>query len=586
MRNRNLNLEALITSAKSCEEKISPCKRICAAEPRNAKAWCYLGYLYDKKGEPKESVRYLQKALSIRPDYVDALNCLGNVYMGAENFNVATELFNRAISIKPDHVGIVNNLGRALNGQGRKEPAVTCFRRALEISPSYVPALTNLGQILHETMRYDESIQYFKRALAHAPNDPYLYSQIGSVYKNTGNFDRARESYNKALRIKPDLIEALGGIAAVLEAQGKHDGCHDLINAMSEDQRQHPIIAIIYSGLCHRFGECDDALQLIGRVLDRPGLDNWSKLQLNFSAGNICNRMQKYAEAFEYFVRGNGLKICDYRADEIERLFGQITRLFTKDFLARMPASSNRSEKPVFIVGMPRSGTTLVEQILASHPDVHGAGELPYMGEIYPRFIRKFIPEYEKVNANAMSQDALNLVSNEYLVKLDKLAPDSPRVTDKMPYNFFRLGLIQMLFPGARVIHCSRDPMDVCLSCFFHDFQGSHDYAYDLSSLGHYYRQYVRLMQHWRSVISLPILDISYESIIADTEAMARKLVDFCGLEWNERCLSFHENTRFVATASKNQVNKPIYSTSVKRWKHYDKFLGELKEALGEFNET
>jgi len=584
MKNRDFNLEALIASPRSSAEKISSCKKICTAQPHNAEAWCYLGYLYDKNGKTKESVRYLQKALLIRPRYVDALNCLGNTYMGVKDFKAAAELFSRALSTNPDHVGIINNLGRALAAQGKKESAATCFRRAVALSPSYVPALTNLGQILHETIRYDESIQCLNRALLLSPEDPYLYTQIGSVYKNMGKFGKAMTAHNKALQIKPCLIEALAGVAAVLEAQEKHDECYDLINSLPESQRRHPAIAIIYSGLCHRFDKCKDALQLIDVILDRPGLDNWSELQLNFSAGNICNRMQKYDVAFGYFVRGNELKICNYQPDAIEKLFNNITHLFTEDFLAHMPASPNLSEKPVFIVGMPRSGTTLVEQILASHPDVYGAGELPYLGEIYPQFIRKYLPEYEKINTGILTQDALVSVSNEYLGKLNKLSPESTKVTDKMPYNFFRLGLIQMLFPGARIIHCSRDPMDVCLSCFFHDFQGSHDYAYNLSDLGHYYGQYVKLMQHWRNSVSLPMLDISYEMMVSDTEAMAKRLVKFCGLAWDDRCLSFHENKRYVATASRNQVNKPIYSTSVKRWKHYDKHLGELKDALRALN--
>lgn len=552
------------------------------AQPGNARAWCYLGYLMDKQGDTESAERHLLKALAIQPEYLDALNCLGNAYMTGEDFKKAEESFARALSIQPDHAGILNNKGRALKALGKKELAGKYFRRAVEISPSYVPALINLGQQLHEAMKYEDSLQCFKSALARSPEDPEIYCQIGMVCKNTGKYEEALSAFNKALDIRPGMTGALGGIAAVLVAQGKNDECYELIEALPEHQREDPVITMVYSGLCRRHDKCEGALRLINKVLSKSGIDSWSRLQLNFGAGHICDGMGKYSEAFDYYAKGNRGKICHYRPDVIEKLFSDSIHFFTGGYLEKVPVPFNASDKPVFIVGMPRSGTTLVEQILASHSDVYGAGELPDMGELYSRFIRKYMPDNKIEVIGAVEQDVLDMASNEYLSKINGLAPNSLRVTDKMPYNFFRLGFIQMLFPGARVIHCYRDPMDVCLSCYFHDFQGTHEYAYDLSNLAHYYGQYERQMQHWRDVITLPFLEVSYESVVEDTESIARALVEFCGLGWDDKCLSFYENKRYVATASKNQVNKPVYSTSVNRWKNYEGYLDELKEALME----
>ena len=249
--------------------------------------------------------------------------------------------------------------------------------------------------------------------------------------------------------------------------------------------------------------------------------------------------------------------------------------------MARLPRARVHSDRPVFIVGMVRSGTTLVEQILSSHPDVYGAGELPDITEItralpgflgtgdrYPECLPKLTPE------------AADVMARRYLDRLTQIAPKARRVTDKLPGNFMYLGLIEFLFPGARIIHCMRDPVDTCLSAYFQDFSNNHPYAYDLSNLGAFYRGYLKLMAHWRKVIHLPLLEIKYEDLISDQERVTRSLVEFCGLEWDNRCLQFHETKRFVGTASHDQVNRPLYRESIQRWKNYERHLEPLLAAL------
>jgi hypothetical protein len=252
---------------------------------------------------------------------------------------------------------------------------------------------------------------------------------------------------------------------------------------------------------------------------------------------------------------------------------------FTPAFFAeRRGVFGSPSDVPVFIVGMQRSGTTLTEQIAASHPQVYGAGELEHIRRI-AGMIK--IGRPESTVRQLTSADSLAL-AGDYLRKVREIGGDALRIVDKMPHNFQYLGLIAILFPKARIIHCTRDPMDNCVSCFTQSFTGHHGYNTDLRQLGLYYREYRRLMDHWRRVLPIPMLEIDYEEMVADQETQSRRLIDFLGLDWDPACLNFHETDRSVQTASRWQVRQPIYKTSVKRWKDYEKHLGPLKKALGE----
>jgi hypothetical protein len=246
-----------------------------------------------------------------------------------------------------------------------------------------------------------------------------------------------------------------------------------------------------------------------------------------------------------------------------------------------MPRARVQSDRPIFIVGMVRSGTSLVEQILASHPAVYGAGELPDVTEI-TRALPGLLgtddryPEFLPI----LNQEAVDSMACRYLDRLNQIAPGAMRVTDKMPGNFMYLGLIELLFPGARIIHCMRDPVDTCLSAYFQDFSNNHPYAYDLSNLGAFYRGYLKLMAHWRKVLHLPLLEVRYEDLVADQERISRTLIEFCGLEWDSRCMQFHDSRRFVETASHDQVNRPLCHHSIARWKNYERHLAPLLAEL------
>ena len=328
----------------------------------------------------------------------------------------------------------------------------------------------------------------------------------------------------------------------------------------------------------------DEEMRRMENLVGDDGLAPRVKARLGFALARVFDRMGQFDNAFRHLRRANDLIDGElfYDADQEERFAERTMAVFTPELFRDKAGIGADSERPVFIVGMPRSGTTLVEQILASHPDAAGAGELEDI-----RFIGEGLEE--RLPGAGPYPDCVPSLDGElgrrlaagYLERLAQVSADAARVTDKLPANFKHLGLIALLFPGARVVHCRRHPMDTCFSIYFQRFRGGHAYAFELGKLAHYYRQYALLMEHWRRACPLPMLELGYEDLVEDVETWARRLVDFCGLPWDERCLAFHSSARLVRTASLWQVRQPIYGTAVDRWKNYEAQLAPLKAALG-----
>jgi len=297
-----------------------------------------------------------------------------------------------------------------------------------------------------------------------------------------------------------------------------------------------------------------------------------------------------YAQAFDNLRRGNRLKrardYADYRLDTFRAEVEALMALFDTDFFRQRAHLGSASERPIIIYGMPRSGTTLTEQILASHSHVHGGGELLFFGDLADRLQREArCQEAWPACLARFEPGTLAGLAQEYETLLRRIAPKARRVSNKLPHNFMHLGLIQLLFPRARYLHCRRHPLDNCLSIYFQNFTGNHPYAYDLETLGGYYREYRRLTDHWKAVLPAPILEVDYEETVTDLEGSARRLLDFCGLPWEEQCLAFHETRRAIKTASVWQTRQKVYTHSVARWRHYEPWLAPLREALGPLSE-
>jgi len=393
-------------------------------------------------------------------------------------------------------------------------------------------------------------VAWLRRAGDLLPVDAVAHNNLGETLLEPGRLDEAEASLRRALQIRPDYLKVRLSLASVRKVKADDENLVALVAA-------------------------DEA----SRDSTLPGED---AVCLHFALGKSYDDIGDHEKAFPHFLEGNKLKraTLDYDPDETARRIDSIMRNFDMATMDRLRGGGDPSHLPIFILGMPRSGTTLVEQIISSYPGVHGAGELSDLKAIVRRNIAgTAFPD----NLRLLDQAQLAAWGAEYVAGLQRRAPAAQRITDKMPANFLAVGLIYLMLPNARIIHVKRNPVDTCLSCFTQLFKDGQEFTYDLAELGRYYVGYARLMEHWRKVLPAGVfLDVQYEDIVAGQEAQSRRIIEYCGLEWNDACLDFHQNKRAVRTASMTQVRQPIYQSSVERWRPYEKFLGPLFDALGD----
>jgi tetratricopeptide (TPR) repeat protein len=430
----------------------------------------------------------------------------------------------------------------------------------------------------------DEAVAQYRQALALKPDYAKAHSHLGVVLQDQGKLDDALANYRQALALKPDFAEAHNNLGHALRELGRLTEARHAYETAIELAPQKPGF---YYGLAQmkRFAQGDTDLAAMEKLgLEPVSLSAEDRIQLGFALGKAYRDLGDHERSFRHLLEGNSLKRQEIVYDEAATagLFARIREVFTPELMREKRGLGDPSPAPVFIIGMPRSGTTLIEQILASHPKVFGAGELRHITNAAAKLSRPDgapVPFPEAVSC--MGGEQLRRLGESYIAAIRALAPNAERITDKMPGNFRFAGLIHLVLPNARMIHARRDPIDTCLSCFSKLFGGNHPYCYDLAELGRYYRTYEALMAHWRKVLPPDVmLEVQYEEVTADPECQARRIVVHCGLEWEDACLLFHKNERPVRTASAVQVRQPIYRTSVGRWRPYEHLLGPLIEAL------
>ncbi len=506
------------------------------------------GLALQGRGKGKEAEYCYQLVLRDEPKHPEALNLLATLAVEAGQFAAATELFQKLVKVTPKNPVYRNNLANCLIRSCRPEEALPHLRKVLAGNPKVPEALINLARAYRAMGKGEEAAQAYRRMLAFEPESVPARTGLGEVLTDLGRMEEATAVFRAVIANAPEAVEAFTGLAAA-----------------------------------HRFTADDRDIGAILTLLDKDFGDASQRTALHHAAGKIYNDLKHYDEAFVQFAKakeiaGRTFSIADYR-----RFIDQTCQLFSVPFFLERAGHGDSSQRPVFIVGMPRSGTTLTEQVLASHSEVAGAGELVDMQRIERRITETKRETGAYFNAIAgLSPDQSRVHAKTYLDTLNRHSRGALRVVDKMPHNFELLGLIALLFPKARIIHCRRNPIDTCISCFTHNFTEAHGYNSNLSSLGLYYREYSRLMAHWAKALPLQIFDLQYEQMVSDQEATARRLVDFLGLEWEDACTSFHLTQRAVSTPSRWQVRQPIYTSSVQRWRRFEPHLGPLKKSLGD----
>ncbi len=553
-----------------------------ALNPGSAAYHANLGHVLRRRGRFEEALGAYRTAIAAQPGFAAAHSGMGDALKALGRTDEAIAAYRAALAAKPGHVAAAYNLGNTYKDLGRPDEAAEAYRAALDAKPDFARAHNNLGIVLAELGRTDEALAAYRAAATCQPAFAEPHSNIGNLLRAAGRIDEALDAFRAALDADPDFAVAHNNLGNTLLDRGDIDGARAAYRGAIEVR---PDFAEAYRNLSTLEGFAPDGsdIEAMSRLIGDAATPRDDLIYLRYARARAFHDRGAFDEAFADYRAGSALKRTgiDFDLNAQAGLYRRIAATFDDAFLARAAGAGEPSELPVFIVGMPRSGTSLIEQILASHPAVHGGGELDDLGAIIdglPASLASSKP-YPACVADA-DAEMLRGLGARYVAGLRALAPAAARITDKMPANTRHLGLIRCLLPGARIVHCRRDPLDTCLSCFTTLFTIGQDFSYDLAELGGYYRAYDGLMAHWRAVVP-DMLEIDYEDVVADLEGQARRLVDFCGLDWDDACLDFDKTERLVRTASSAQVRRPIHGDSVARWKRYEAHLGPLIEALG-----
>jgi tetratricopeptide (TPR) repeat protein len=581
-----------------------------------------LGTLRAQANQVSDAIRLFSRAIAAKPDSVEALGGLGAVLAALDRHDAAIACYQRALSVNPEHAVLHNALATALHRSGRTEQAIAHFERAITIQPGYADAHFVLANILQSLGRLTEAMMHYGKVLDVQPRNYAAHNNLATVLQKLGRFDDAIKLYQHALTINPDYADAYYNLGTAFLALDRNE---DAIEECEKALRLDPSKALAHNNIgvaLQALGRIEDAGEAYERALrlapreaavhlnlaylrrfkaGEPRLaaleklaeegatfDAGNQISLQFALGKAFSDLGEHERSFRHLREGNALKRAQFKYDEKEMLslLERIRATFTPELMQQKSGGGCHSDSPVFVVGMPRSGTTLVEQILASHSKVHGAGEIETFYQAMVKYrcrngINRIAAEFPDF-VSAMSPDALRDLGSDYMALTKSAAPaTAERIVNKLPLNFKYVGLIHLALPDARIIHVRRDPVDTCFSCFSLLFTGEQPFAYDLRELGRYYRGYAALMEHWRGVLPPGVMiEVQYEDLVADLEGQARTIVAHCDLVWEDACLAFHRTDRPVKTASAVQVREPVYRTSIGRWRPYEAFLQPLIQAL------
>ncbi|MDJ0908331.1 MAG: sulfotransferase [Woeseiaceae bacterium] len=589
-------------------------RSILGTDPNQPDALHYLGVIGLQVGRFDEAAALIERAVEAKPDYVDALVNLGNAYNSLGRFADAVARFEQALANGPETAPLLANFGAALAQLGRHAEAVKRFEAALALEPGMAEARRALADSLAETGKANDALKEISQALKDGPRSIAMQVSLGNALHSAGRSDEAIRCFGELLDARPDLAPVRGNLANVLRQTGKLEEAIEHYRLILEQDPKHvesyhnlglawqdlgdkaqalenyrkaveldPRYAKAWHGISAvskpAFDDQEvEALLALERAPETPDTD---RMRLGFSLGKHFENTGRHAEAAEQYLLANPLQraVFDYDIEDDRKAIENLRARFSREFIERWSDAGVSDEQPIFIVGMPRSGTTLIEQILASHPHVHGAGELTLLA----RAIISQFPMPDGIDYTAALEDAsveqFQTVARHYLDGLPDV--DAERITDKLPYNFLNVGMIRILFPNAAIVHCKRSAHDTCFSIYKNLFGAyGHFYAYDLEELGRYYKLYESLMEHWESVMPGVIHTVQYEAMIDDHERTARELIAACGLEWDPACLEFYKLDRPVATLSSQQVRQPVYRGSVEAWKNYADMLAPLTSIL------
>ncbi len=504
---------------------------------------------HQQHGRYAEAAKLYREVLQANPRNVDALRMLGVLSFGEGNVDEAERLFRRAVAVAPDFVNAIIDLGMALKEQSRIEEAIECFRQAAKLEPRNVKAHFQLGQILAPAALNNEAIEAYQRVLDIRPRHGGALLGMGHALKTMGQTEEAIASYRKCIEAKPDRGEVYWSLANL-----------------------------------KTYKLSDDDIKEMQVQVAKEGLSDESHVNFLFALAKAYEDRGDFDRAWDYYVAGNAKRrmLEHYDPVGLETRDDAVIKVFTREFLQENTGLGNPDPAPIFILGLPRSGSTLLEQILASHSMVEGTSELPYIKRVENSLSKNRVDgvnypeamlELGEAHFKSLGQDYLDAAA---LHRVN----GTPRFIDKMPNNFPSVGLIHLILPNAKIIDARRYPLDSCLSNFRQLYGRGQPFTYDLTDIGEYFLEYQRMMDYWHEALPGRVLTVQYEDVVTDFENQVHRLLDYCELPWEDACLRYHETDRPVRTASSEQVRQPVYTKSVHFWRNYEKNLGELIDVL------
>ena len=509
---------------------------------------------HQKEGRWEEAEQLYREVLRSNPTNVDAMRLLGNVTLQTGRIYQAERLFRRAVSNAPDYVLAQIDLGCALKKQGRLEEAIDQFRQAISLEPDNVQAHYLLGSTLSLAAQTYEAVDAYQRVLELAPKHTGAMLGLGHVLKTVGRQEEAIESYRNCIRQKPHNGEIYWSLANLKTYQ-----------LTDEDIRE----------MESRVAGADDPDKKVSEE---------SKVNFLFALAKAYEDRGEFGRAWEYYHEGNTCRRMMENYDPVrdEVMNDEIVEVFNREFLSENTGLGHPSAEPIFVLGLPRSGSTLIEQILASHSQVEGTSELPYAGSVATSLNRNRADGVNYPHAlHELEEEHFKRLGGDYLefARIHR-TEGKPFFIDKMPNNFPTVGFIHLILPNARIIDARRYPLDSCLSSYRQLFARGQSFTYDLTEIGEYFLQYQRMMDHWHDVLPGRCLTVQYEEVVTDFDNQVRRLLEYCELPFEDACINFHQTERPVRTASSEQVRQPVYRKSVNFWRNHEEHLAELIEVL------
>jgi tetratricopeptide (TPR) repeat protein len=626
------NLGVTLQKLGQLDEAVESYKKAITSNPEYTEAHNNLGVILQDLGLVDEAVISYEKAIASNPDYAEAHNNLGNLFKELKQLDAAVKSYEKVIAINPDYPEAHYNLGNTLRELGQLETAIKSYEKVIAIKPNYADVHFNLGDTLRKLGQLDEAIKCYEKAISIKVDFAVAYNNLGISLKTLGQLDEAIKCYEKAISIDANFVEALHNLAVALQQLGQHDKAvkcyekalaikpdyyealnslglayrglgqiNDSINQYEKALAINPNYADAYYHLSYlkKYTANDPQITKMKSLLSNSGMSRSNRINLCFALAKVNENLDNQDELFKYLHEANRLhkQEFNYSFDKQQKFIAIIKEIFNKNppNIEQSLSSEPSTFKPIFIVGMPRSGSTLVEQIISSHHAVHGAGEVTNL----PRIIKPIVSDKltqgsdiastsvggKKINlSNAYSipEEAFLSIREQYLDVLSNLNIPKSVITDKLPLNFLYIGFILTAFPEAKIVHLKRDARAICWS-IYSIFLSGINYGNNFEDLAGYYGLYTDLMDFWHQLFPGKIYDICYEDLTTNQEEETRKLLQYCELDWDKNCLSFHKNKRAVKTASSIQVREKMYQGSSEAWKKHEAYLKPLIKALSTY---